>query len=129
MEASPEQRSTPELLAGAVDDVLTLVRHEVELAKHGIVENLIERLKGIGLAVVAGLLLLPGLVFLAVALALVLPVSAQTGFFIVGFVLFVVAAIGILIGIRLIRRGGASSREALDVVKGDVRWARALLKR
>lgn len=123
------ERSTPELVASAIDDVLTLVRHEVELAKAGIIENVIDRLKGVGLATVAGLLLLPGLLFLAVALALALPFSPQTGFLLVGGVLFAAAGIGVWIGIRLVRRGGRESKEALDAVKEDVRWARDLLKR
>lgn len=122
-------RSTPELITSAIDDTLTLVRHEIELAKHGIIENVIDRLKGIGVATVAGLLLLPGLLFLAIAAALALPVSPQTGFLIVGLVLFVVAAVGVWFGIRLIRRGGKDSKEALDAVKEDVRWARGLIKR
>jgi hypothetical protein len=126
---SDTDRSTPDLIASAIDDTLTLVRHEIELAKLGIIENVIDRLKGIGLATVAGLLLLPGLMFLAIALALALPFSPQTGFFLVGLVLFVTAGLGVWIGIRLIRKGGKDSKQALDAVKEDVRWARGLIKR
>lgn len=125
----PGARSTPELVADAVDDVLTLVRHEVELAKAGVIENVLERLKGGGLIALAGLVLLPGALMLMLALALALPFSPQTGFFLVALVLLGLGGGGIWWGWRLLKRGGEGSKEALDAVKEDVRWARGLLKR
>ena len=120
-------RTTTELILSAIDDVLTLIRKEFDLLRIGLVEALSSRAKGAGLIALAVIAILPGLLFLVIALALALPFSPQTGFAIVGFALMAFAGIGISIGIKKVRKGSPESNEALDRVKEDARWARERL--
>lgn len=121
------KRGTGELVAGIADDVASLVRKEVELARLELMDAVMPRVRGAGLIAAAFLLSLPGMLFLVVALALALPVSPQTGFALVGSGLLVIALGGLLVGVRLVRR--RHKRAALESIKEDVRWARERLTR
>ncbi len=127
--ADTSTKSTTELIRQGLDDILRLLHKELELLKHGLIEALTDRLKAAGLILGAGLLFLPGLTFLFVALALWLPWSAAVGFAVVGMVMFIVAAVVIVWAVRLFKRGGKDSNEALDRVKEDARWARERVTR
>lgn len=122
------RKPTGELVREIADDLQSLVRKEVELARVEVVGALSSVVKGAGLIAAAVVACMPGLLFLVVALALALPVSPQLGFLIVGGGLLVLAGVGILIGVRLIRRRRGKIT-AVDSVKEDVRWAREHLSR
>jgi hypothetical protein len=120
-------KSTAELISEALDDFTALLRKELELARIGVVEAVTGRLKGAALIAGAVVAVLPALLFLIVALALWLPVSAAAGFLIVGGALVLLMAPAVIFGIRLVKKGGKGSREALDHVKEDAAWARRRL--
>lgn len=122
-------KSTTELILSAIDDVLQLIRKELELLRAGLVESFSSRAMGIGLIALAVFAILPGLLFLVIALALALPVSAATGFAIVGFLLLVFAGGGIWFGAKRAKKGSPASKEALDKVKEDARWVREQVRR
>ncbi|HVL33947.1 MAG TPA: phage holin family protein [Actinomycetota bacterium] len=122
-------KSSTQLIVDALDDFLKLIRKELELLKTGLVESLTDRLKGAGLIAAAALVVLPGLLFVLLAVALWLPGSAAMGLFLIGVVLLAVAGAAILWGLKLVRKGGKDSNEALDRVKEDARWARDRVKR
>ncbi|MFA5891611.1 MAG: phage holin family protein [Actinomycetota bacterium] len=123
------EKSTAELVAGSIDDALKLVRKELELLRIGLTETLSERLKGAGLIGGAALAVVPGLLFVLVALALWLPGSAAFGFFVLGLALLAIAGAAVFFGVKLVRSGGKESSAALDKVKEDARWARGRLTR
>src|SRR5690242_4209803 len=116
------ERRTTELVRDVADDIATLVRKEVELARVEVVDSVVPKVKGAGLLVGALVLCLPGLFFLVVALALALPMSPALGFAAVGGTMLVLALLAVLIGWRLMKR--KSKREALETMKEDVQWAR-----
>lgn len=120
-------KSTAELVAESLEDAQKLLRKEADLLRIGIVESLMDRLKGAGLVAAAAILLLPGLLFIAVGLTLWLPWSAQISYLFSSAVLLGVAGIAIFVGIRKIKGGGKGS-EAIDHVKEDARWAREQLR-
>jgi putative superfamily III holin-X len=120
-------KSTAELISEALDDFTALLRKELELARIGVVEAVTGRLKGAALIAGAVVAVLPALLFLIVALALWLPVSAAAGFLIVGGALVLLMAPAVIFGIRLVKKGGKGSREVLDHVKEDAAWARRRL--
>lgn len=120
-------KSTIELVTGAIDDFSRLLRKELELLRIGLVESFSDRLKGAGLIAAAAIAVLPGLLFLLVALALWFPGSPAFGFAMMGLLLLAAAGAAIFFGLRLVRKGGKESNEALDKVKEDARWARERL--
>lgn len=121
-------RGTTDLILSALDDILRLIRKELELLRTGLVESLSSRAKGAALLALAVIAILPGLLFLVIALALALPFSPQTGFAIVGVFLLLLAGLGIWVGIRKLKRGSPEATVAFDRVKEDARWAREQLK-
>ena len=125
--AETATKSTAELISEALDDFTALLRKELELARIGLLEAVTARLKGAALIAVAVLAVLPALLFLIVSLALWLPFSPQVGFAIVGGGLVLLMAPAVVFGIRLIKKGGKGSKEALDQVKEDAQWARRRL--
>lgn len=123
------QRSTAELVGDIADDVRMLVRKELELARIEYTEAFSQKLKGAGLVAAAAIATLPGFLFLVVAAALWIPLSDAAGFAIVGGALLVLAAVAILVGIRMVRKPRKETGVAIDSIKEDVRWAREHLTR
>lgn len=121
-------RSTAELVAESLDDVTKLVRAEAELLRVGIVESIMGRLKAAGIVVLAGLAILPGLLFLIIGATLWLPWSPQADFVIAGAFLIVAAGVGVWLGVRKFKRGDREGSQALDRVKEDARWVRQRVK-
>lgn len=125
--SDPGRRSTSELVRDVADDVQQLVRKEIELARAELLAAVLPKLRGAGLIAAAFIVTLPGLLFLAVAIALALPVSPAMGFGIVGGVMLLAAAAAILLGLRMVRK--RREKVALESIKEDVAWARRRLKR
>lgn len=122
-------KGTGTLIVEALDGFLALLRKELELLKVGLVEAMTDRLKGAGLIAGAALVVLPGLLFVLLAIAIWLPGSPALGLFILGMILLGAAGGAIWWGTKLIRKGGPGSNEALDKVKEDAAWARDKLTR
>jgi VIT1/CCC1 family predicted Fe2+/Mn2+ transporter len=127
----PRQQSTPELVRSIATDTGTLVRKEVELAKHEITEALIARAKSALAFGFAGALGVLGLLFaaLAVAAALSIVLPMWLAALVVMGTLFLMAGAAVGIGVLRAKRPPIAPTETVRTVKEDVEWARAQLKR
>ena len=124
-------RSTPELIRGIATDTATLVRKEVELARHEIVEALVARGKAAGAFAAGGLMALFILVFLGIAggLALALVMPGWAAFLIVAGVFLLLAVGAVLFAKLRLKSPPMAPEETKRTVKEDVEWAKAQLRR
>lgn len=127
---APGERSAMAILRSIVEDLGTLVRGELRLAQQEILAGLVARGVGIGALVVAGVMALFGMTFLALAaaaaLALVVPVWAALLIVALGFLS--VAAAGALFA-RVRFKAAPMAEETKRTIKEDVEWAKAQLGR
>jgi YihY family inner membrane protein len=130
-EREAAEQSTGELLSGIAADLGTLVRKEMELARHEIVEALVARMKSAAALATAGVFGLVALVFGALAVADllhdVLPLWLSRGVVCVAFGFVALAAL--VYGGKKILRPPLAPVETKRTVKEEVQWARAQLKR
>ena len=117
--------STAELIADVAGDVQMLVRKELELARIELTEGIRAQLVGAGLIGAAVLALLPGLLFLVVALAIWLPVSTAAGFAIVGGAMLLFTGVGVVVGVSKMKSQRPTVRRTAASVRDDVRMARS----
>lgn len=124
-------RSTPQLVKDIAADTSTLVRQQVELARHEIVEALVARAKAVGALGAAGVMALYMLLFLAVAggLALATTMAGWAAFLIVAGVFAVLALGAVLFAKVRIQRPPMAPEETVRTVKEDVEWAKTQLRR
>jgi hypothetical protein len=120
------QASTGELIAQATDDISTLIRSEIQLAKQDLATSGKRLGIGVGMFGVAGTLALYGLgAFVAAAiLGVAEALDAWLAALIVGAGLFVVAGLAGLIGRMRMGRVVEAPRERVESVKADVAAAR-----
>jgi hypothetical protein len=130
-EREAAEQSTGELVGGIAADLGVLVRKEMELARHELIEALVARLKSAAALMTAGLLGLMAVLFgaLAVAdlLANVMPVWLSRGVVCVAFGGVALAAL--LYGGKRVVRPPLTPVETKRTVKEDVEWAKTQLKR
>jgi len=124
-------RSTLELVRAIGDDMTTLMRKEIQLAKEEMLEGLIARAKAIGAIAIGGVLALLGLWFAALAgvaaLALVLPRWASA--LIVAGSFFALAIAGLMFAMLRAKRPPLAPVETIRTIKEDVEWSKQQLKR
>ena len=123
---APQDQSLGELVSTATRDLSTLIRTEVQLAKVEIKQEVKAAGTGAGLFGGAGFAGVLGLIFLSIALAygiswLGLPLG--WGFFVVGLLYIVAAAVMALIGKKKISQVGAPEK-TVETVKDDIAWAK-----
>ena len=121
-----DDRSLGELVSTATRDLSTLVHKEVELAKAEIKKEVAAAGKGAGLFGGAGLTGLFALLFLSIAAAFAiswLGIGLGWGFFIVGLLYLVAAAVLALSGKKQISQVGPPER-TIETVKDDIAWAK-----
>jgi uncharacterized membrane protein YqjE len=118
----PSQASTGQLIAQATDDISTLIRDEMELAKRDLAESGKRLGVGAGLFGVAGTLALYGLgALIATAiLGIAEALDAWLAALIVAGALFVLAALAGLIGKMRVSRVSKAPRQRVESVKADV---------
>ena len=126
-----ERRPTGELLGAISTDLVTLVRHEVDLGKQELSEAFLARIIALTVGSVAGVLGLVALVFGALAasdaLAYLVPLWAAR--------LTVAGALGLgmllalPVALARARRPEMRPAETLRTTKEDIEWAKAHLKR
>ncbi|MEX2394295.1 MAG: phage holin family protein [Actinomycetota bacterium] len=122
-----EQRSTAELVMDVADDLRLLIRKEIELARIELLDGIKAQLIGAGLVLLAALGIIPALLFLVFAGVFWMPFSPEVSFAIVGFALIAVAAIAVLVGIRVMKSRRPKLEKSVASIKEDVRWAREQL--
>ncbi|MEV7397978.1 phage holin family protein [Aeromicrobium sp. NPDC092404] len=120
------QASTGELIAQASDDISTLIRSEIQLAKQDLATSGKRLGVGAGLFGFAGTLALYGLGALVAAgiIGIAEALDAWLAALIVAGGLFVVAGIAALIGKARVSRVAKGPRERVESVKADVAAAR-----
>ncbi|VXC52087.1 phage holin family protein [Aeromicrobium sp. 9AM] len=120
------QASTGQLIAQATEDVSTLIRNEIQLAKKDLAASGKRLGVGAGLFGVAGTLALYGLGALVAAgiLGIAEALDAWLAALIVGGGLFVLAGLAALIGKMRVSKVAEAPRERVESVKADVAAAR-----
>jgi uncharacterized membrane protein YqjE len=124
-------RSTVELLRSIATDSGTLVRKEMELARHEIVEAVSARIKAALAAATAGVLALMALGFFALAAAAALDnvMRPWASRLVVGGAFAVMAMAALAFGALRAKRPSLAPEETKRTVKEDVEWAKTQLKR
>ncbi len=125
------EQSTVELLRSIATDSSTLVRKEMELARHEIVEAVGARIKAAMAAATGGVLALLALAFLGLAATAALDnVMRPWASRLVVAGAYAVVAIGALAyGAQRAKRPALAPEETKRTVKEDVEWAKEQLKR
>ena len=120
------EKSLGELVATATKDLSLLVSQEVALAKAELKKEVAHAGKGAGMLGGAGFLGLFALIFLSIALAYAISwfgIGLGWGFFIVGMLYLVVAAVLALLGKKQLGKVGPPEK-TIATVKDDVAWAK-----
>ena len=120
------EKSLGELVATATKDLSLLVSQEVALAKAELKKEVAHAGKGAGMLGAAGFLGLFALIFLSIALAYAISwfgIGLGWGFFIVGMLYLVVAAVLALLGKKQLGKVGPPEK-TIATVKDDVAWAK-----
>ena len=123
---APHEPSLGELVSTATRDLSTLIRTEVQLAKVEIKREVTAAGKGAGLFGGAGFAGLFALVFLSIAAAYGiswLGIGLGWGFFIVGMLYLVAAAVLAFTGKKSIEKVGPPEK-TIETVKDDIAWAK-----
>lgn len=121
-----DERSLGELVASATRDLSQLVHQEVELAKAEIKQEVKAAGAGAGLFGGAGFAGVLALVFLSISAAYGiswLGIGLGWGFFVVGMLYLVLAAVLALSGKKKISQVGPPERTIMTV-KDDIAWAK-----
>ena len=124
--ASNGEKSLGELVATATKDLSVLVQQEVALAKTEIKKEVAAAGKGAGMFGGAGLTGLFSLIFLSISAAYAISwfgIGLGWGFFIVGMVYLLLAAVLALLGKKQISKVGPPEK-TIATVKDDVAWAK-----
>jgi hypothetical protein len=121
-----EQASLGELLSRMAEDLSTLARQEVELARAEIEQEAKKAGKGIGLLGGSGLAALLCLLMLSFAAAWGLAEVIPTGFafLVVAVIYLIVAAVLYPPGRRELRRVRPVPEQTVETLKEDVEWAK-----
>lgn len=129
--AANGKRSLSEMVRAVIDGVRDILRKEIELAKIEMTEAIASKGIAIGLFVAGGVAALFGIGFAAAAgssaLDLVMPTWAAD--LIVGAVFLLIAAVALLAGRRMLRRGPIAPTRTKETIKEDVRWAKQQIER
>ena len=118
-----DDRSLGELVSTATRDLSLLVHQEIELAKAEIKQDVAAAGKGAGLFGGAGFAGLFALIFLSIALAYgiaALGIALGWGFFVVGLIYLVAAAVLALTGKKKIQAMAPPAEKTIQTVKDDV---------
>ena len=126
-----DARSTPQLVRDIAGDTSALVRKEIELARHEVVEALVARAKAVGALGAAAVMGLYMLLFLAVAggLALATTMAAWAAFLIVAGAFAVLSLGAVLFAKFRMKTPPIAPEETVRTVKEDVEWAKTQLRR
>ena len=120
------EKSLGELVATATKDLSVLVSQEVALAKAELKKEVAHAGKGAGMLGGAGVTGLFALIFLSIAAAYAISwfgIGLGWGFFIVGMVYLLLAAVLALLGKKQLKKVGPPEK-TIATVKDDVEWAK-----
>ncbi len=132
MRAQMDTGSPARLVREIAEDSGTLIRKEIELAKHELTSMITTKLTAAATFAGAGLLALIAVVFAAhaVAAALAGVMSEWLAYLVVTVGLVGLAGFAAMFGLATMRkRSGALLPETTKTIKEDIGWARKQLKR
>jgi hypothetical protein len=122
--SNQQQRPLSELLSDMTQQITTLFRQEVELAKVEVRQEVSEAGKAAGILVGGGVAAFVALLILAMAaswgLAAVMP--AGWAFLIVALVIAVIAGVLVVVGRNRLREVSPKPEQTIETVKEDVQW-------
>lgn len=122
--SNQQQRPLSELLSDMTQQITTLFRQEVELAKVEVRQEVSEAGKAVGILVGGGVAAFVALLILAMAaswgLAAVMP--AGWAFLIVALVIAVIAGVLVVVGRNRLREVSPKPEQTIETVKEDVQW-------
>ena len=126
-ESTTDDRSLGELVAAATRDLSLLVHQEVELAKTEIKRDIAAAGKGAGLFGGAGFAGVFALIFLSISAAYgisALGVPLGCGFFAVGALYLIAAAVLALTGKKKISQMSPPAEKTIQTLKDDAEWVK-----
>jgi hypothetical protein len=125
------ERSTVRLITEIAGDTTTLVKQELELFKHELLEAVTARVKAAAAIAVVGVfgLFIVGFLGMSAAAALALVLPSWAAYLIVAGAFVFLAVLGLSFAKRKMKVPPLKPEQTMKTVKEDVEWARAQLKR
>jgi len=129
-DAAPNGETLGTLVAGIVEDLQSIVRGEVQLAKTELKEDAGKLGRGAGMLAAGALVGLVGFIFLMLGVTYLLNKSMQMWIAagLVGVVLLVIAAIVAMTGKNQMSAASLTPQQTIDSVKEDQQWASRQIK-
>ncbi len=129
--AAGDPRSTAQILSDVVGEVQTLVRKEIELAKHEVVAGLSARVQGLALVIVAGVFSLFALGFLGVTVGVALQnvMSRWLSWALVFALYLLVAIVALLVARSRFKSTPMAPEETKRSIEETKTWATQQLRR
>lgn len=127
MAAQQEERSLGELFSELSQQTSTLVKKEVELARHEITRSVTELGRNAALIVVGGIVAYAGFIVLLLGIAWLLAEAGLPlwiGLLLVGLIVVVVGAALAFYAIQQMRQAKVVPEKTVKTVQDNVRWAK-----
>lgn len=127
----PDARSIPELLSDALSQASTLFRNEAELAKAEASEKMSEAARGIGVAAIGIVFVIPAITLLLMAFAAALVtagLSPAISCLLVAIIGFLIAGIAVAYGKSRLTAERLTPKATLDQMRRDRTAARELMQ-
>lgn len=127
MAAPREERSLGELFSELSQQTSTLVKKEVELARHEITRSVTELGRNAALIVVGGIAAYAGFIVLLLGIAWALAEAGLplwVGLLLVGLIVVVVGAVLAFYAIQQMRQARVMPEKTVKTVQDNVRWAK-----
>lgn len=127
MAAPQEERSLGELFSELSQQTSTLVKKEVELARHEITRSVTELGRNAALIVVGGIVAYAGFIVLLLGIAWLLAEAGLPlwiGLLLVGLIVVVVGAALAFYAIQQMRQAKVVPEKTVKTVQDNVRWAK-----
>ena len=127
MAAPREERSLGELFSELSQQTSTLVKKEVELARHEITRSLTELGRNAAIIVVGGIVAYAGFIVLLLGIAWALAeagLSLWLGLLLVGLIVVVVGAVLAFYAMQQMRQAKVVPEKTVKTVQDNVRWAK-----
>jgi len=122
-----EERSLGELFSELSQQTSTLVKKEVELARHEITRSVTELGRNAAIIVVGGIVAYAGFIVLLLGIAWALAEAGLplwVGLLVVGLIVVVVGAVLAFYAIQQMRQAKVVPEKTVKTVQDNVRWAK-----
>jgi membrane protein DedA with SNARE-associated domain len=127
MTASTDTRSLPELLSTLINEMSTLFRQEIRLARTETTENIGKMAGALGMLAAAAVIVLPGLVVLLLAIAAMLAAQGmelQWALLVVSLVAIAIGGILLMVGLGRLKASSLTPDRTIEQVRRDATVAK-----